>query len=154
MHVSIKWLLVLTLTGVHAEEPRKRNDRFSFEEPFILEQNDDDVSCSIGNCVKRASGQEEFGPFWANRGKKDPTYTRSKLFAEEPHWILVRRDDNDINDNEPFYVTRGKKNSDEERKLFWKNLIKKRSFVQGLGDLQYFTNGIKHDRNERNVDFP
>ncbi|XP_044256961.1 uncharacterized protein LOC123006501 [Tribolium madens] len=128
MHVSIKWLLILTLTGVHAQEPRKKNGRYSSEEPFVVEQSADYVSCSIGNCVKRSSGQEEFGPFWANRGKKDPTYIRSKLFAEEPQWILVRQDEKDINDNEPFYVTRGKKNPDEERKLFWKNFTKKRSY--------------------------
>lgn len=101
--------------------------------------------------MKRSPGQEEFGPFWANRGKKDPTYTRSKLFAEEPHWILVRREDKDIIDNEPFYVTRGKKNSEEDnRKVFWRNLLKKRSFQEPelLGGMKL------HDRNEKSVDFP
>lgn len=45
------------------------------------------------------------GPFWANRGKKDPTYTQEKLFVEEPHYILGRKD----GEAEPFFTSRGKK---------------------------------------------
>lgn len=50
------------------------------------------------------------GPFWANRGKKDPKYLMSKLYAEEPHWSYVRKD-NESYDNEfdPFFTTRGKR---------------------------------------------
>jgi hypothetical protein len=136
-----------------AQEPRKRNSngRFSFEEPILLEQNDDDVSCSIGSCVKR-SGQDEFGPFWANRGKKDPTYTRNKLFAEEPHWILVSREDQ--HENEPFYVARGKKNKNNPFSRvnpFWKTLFdenwsKRQNVLQNLADLPIF---IEQDRKGR-----
>lgn len=94
-----------------AQEPRKKNSnlQYSYEEaPIILDQSDDDISCSAGSCLKR-SGQDELGPFWANRGKKDPSYSRNQLFVDEPRWILVRRDDRNHEEKEPFFLTRGKK---------------------------------------------
>lgn len=77
--------------------------------------------CVSTNCVKRAL-QDDVGPFWANRGKKDPTYRTEPLYAEEPHWILVRRAPEHISpityDIQPFFITRGKKskyNMDQEK---------------------------------------
>lgn len=68
--------------------------------------------CATSNCMKRAL-QDDVGPFWANRGKKDPTYRQEHLYAEEPHWVLVRRAQDRLTplmyDFDPFFVTRGKK---------------------------------------------
>lgn len=155
--------VLLLIELLQAQEPRKRasNDRFTYEEPIVLEQ-EDDVSCSGGGCVKRSPGQDEFGPFWANRGKKDPTYSRSKLYAEEPHWILVRRDDKDVNDNEPFYVARGKKSFSESnskniaaqfwRTLFGVNSPRKLKYLQNLGVPYFLEVGRKENGNERSAD--
>lgn len=52
-------------------------------------------------------GTEDTDPFWANRGKKDPSYLQDPLYVEEPYWILVRR--NEQFEENPFYVSRGKK---------------------------------------------
>lgn len=59
----------------------------------------------------RRPRQDELGPFWANRGKRDPGYTKEVLYAEEPHWITLRNSlfDEATTDSSPFYVTRGKK---------------------------------------------
>lgn len=85
-------------------------------------------SCKSFICLKRGIRQDDVGPFWANRGKKNPTYKNDQLFVQEPHWILVRRDDDrGISDYDPFFITRGKKNpssndGDNERSI--KNYVK------------------------------
>lgn len=68
-------------------------------------KNDEEVPCGEGVCIKRSSGQDELGPFWANRGKKDPAYMQEPLFAPEPYWVLLRREEQE----EPFFTSRGKK---------------------------------------------
>lgn len=76
--------------------------------------------CRTRLCVKRAAS-DEMGPFWANRGKREPNpspmYKQEQLFADEPHWILVRRDEDgaQISDYDPFFVTRGKKSEAAKR---------------------------------------
>lgn len=153
----LKKISTLLINYLQAQEPRKRLSHLSFDEPTLLEQTDEDVSCSVNSCVKRSPGQDEFGPFWANRGKKDPTYARSKLFAEEPHWILVRRDDKDFNDNEPFYITRGKKRATQ----LWKNffgtdLPRKIQFLQNTKDVPIYFEATKkaNANNDKSADFP
>lgn len=96
---------------LQAQDPRKRfyNNAIRLHEG----RNVENIACSVRTCYKRSAGQEEFGPFWANRGKKDPTYLRDKLFAQEPSWILR----NNIADkNEPFFITRGKRSGNDDWK--------------------------------------
>ncbi|KAF5274761.1 hypothetical protein FQR65_LT04314 [Abscondita terminalis] len=86
--------------------------------------------CMLRGCAKR-SMQDDVGPFWANRGKKDPNYRTEPLSAEEPHWVLVRRAEDDVTpfkyNFEPFFVTRGKKdkNLQEEDKNIIQELFAK-----------------------------
>lgn len=69
-----------------------------------------DLPCKSRLCLKRGIRQDEMGPFWANRGKRNPMYKNDRLFVQEPNWILVRRDDErGISDYDPFFTTRGKK---------------------------------------------
>uniref|UniRef100_A0A1Y1LHK7 Uncharacterized protein n=1 Tax=Photinus pyralis TaxID=7054 RepID=A0A1Y1LHK7_PHOPY len=69
-------------------------------------------SCMLASCTKRAL-QEDVGPFWANRGKRNPNYKTETLYANEPHWVLVRRANDEFlpykYNYEPFFITRGKK---------------------------------------------
>lgn len=60
------------------------------------------IGCTSGGCTKRSDPD---GPFWANRGKKDPSYLQSKLYAQEPTWVYLS--DEHYGYNEPFFVTRG-----------------------------------------------
>lgn len=60
------------------------------------------------NSDSKRSAQEEVGPFWANRGKKDPTYVQDMLYVDEPYWVFIRRDDPPLPDA-PFLGSRGKK---------------------------------------------
>lgn len=87
-----------------------------------------DKSCKSNICLKRGIRQEEMGPFWANRGKKNPTYKSDQLYVQEPHWILVRRDDDSsLLDYDPFFITRGKKYTmmpDVEGEDTMKNYVK------------------------------
>lgn len=72
---------------------------------------------------KRTSRVDASGPFWANRGKRDPYLTSSRLYAEEPRWELVRPDEDGSYD--PYFTTRGKKLKDNirdrrtEEKIFY-----------------------------------
>lgn len=63
----------------------------------------DPAPCASQGCVKRSDAD---GPFWANRGKKDPKYLQSRLYAQEPTWVYLS--DDHFGYNEPFFVTRGK----------------------------------------------
>lgn len=77
-----------------------------------------DTYCKSHVCWKRAIRQEEMGPFWANRGKRYPTYKNNMLFVQEPHWILVRRDEESaVSDFDPFFITRGKKADNVDQNL-------------------------------------
>ncbi|KAK9889356.1 hypothetical protein WA026_004629, partial [Henosepilachna vigintioctopunctata] len=125
MAISTKWLFLLSLTtSLHAQDPRKRillspNLVEEIEEPNLFE--DEPYVCSIHGCVKRS--QSEVGPFWANRGKRGPRYLQSKLYAQEPAWVYITDDDSGY--NEPFFVTRGKKNLETSKKhpLLLKGLL-------------------------------
>ncbi|CAH0562380.1 unnamed protein product [Brassicogethes aeneus] len=102
-----KWILLVCLTGIQAQDPRKRYESLpSFE---INKVEEEEISCTTKACVKRSAGQDELGPFWANRGKKDPTYLQQRFFVEEPRWVLVRRDDPSADVDDPFFLSRGKK---------------------------------------------
>lgn len=87
-----------------------------------------DKTCKSHVCLKRGIRQEEMGPFWANRGKKNPTYKSDALYVQEPHWILVRRDDESgLSNYDPFFITRGKKFfsiNDDEGDDAMKNYVK------------------------------
>ncbi|KAH1030076.1 uncharacterized protein LOC109541070 [Dendroctonus ponderosae] len=92
-------LLFVVLSIVHCQDPRKR---------FVLDPaqlQKDDIVCNTKSCFKRSWTQEDMGPFWANRGKKDPKYLQEKLLVDEPFFICLRKDLR----NEPFYNSRGKK---------------------------------------------
>ncbi|CAH1960781.1 unnamed protein product [Acanthoscelides obtectus] len=87
----------------------------------MLASHGEDSPCSGQGCLKR-SAQEE-GPFWANRGKRDP------LLDDRLCWIFVRQSDLEFEppgvpyrkhelrmrdrrakgDDLPFYAARGKK---------------------------------------------
>lgn len=54
-------------------------------------------------------GSDETEPFWANRGKKDPTFMQARFYIEEPYWIILSR--NQHFNQEPFFISRGKKES-------------------------------------------
>nr|XP_023011893.1 uncharacterized protein LOC111502134 [Leptinotarsa decemlineata] len=109
----VKWVLLLTVSTIHAQDPRRRifnQILYPLDELQLSKTDDEDVPCPDRNCLPKRSVQEENnGPFWANRGKKDPTYMRESLFAEEPYYVLVRKDDRFS--EEPFFVSRGKKES-------------------------------------------
>ncbi|KAF5300208.1 hypothetical protein FQA39_LY11242 [Lamprigera yunnana] len=83
------------------------------------EENGRIYSCLLNGCIKRAF-QDDVGPFWANRGKKDPSYRSEPLIVDEPHWVLIRSSEDELlpykNNFEPFFVTRGKKEKTYGRK--------------------------------------
>ncbi|CAH1121059.1 unnamed protein product [Ceutorhynchus assimilis] len=95
-------LLFVFLSIVHCQDPRKRLIINAMDYP-----KDDEIACNL----KRSPSQEDMGPFWANRGKKDPTYTQERLYVEEPRWFMVRKN----GDDEPFFNSRGKK------PLYWRS---------------------------------
>ncbi|XP_018325605.1 uncharacterized protein LOC108737318 [Agrilus planipennis] len=70
-------------------------------------------SCATTSCFKRAVAvtQDELGPFWANRGKKDKIYRQEPLYVQEPKWIVTAKDYDTDTDymNQLFFITRGKK---------------------------------------------
>ncbi|XP_060516004.1 uncharacterized protein LOC132695642 [Cylas formicarius] len=93
------FVIFISICSAHAQDPRKR---------IILDVSGDMLpTCAEHLCMKRSGSQNELGPFWANRGKKDPKYLQEKFFVDEPRWILIHKD----YDPMPFYTTRGKKRS-------------------------------------------
>ncbi|XP_017783880.1 PREDICTED: uncharacterized protein LOC108567748 [Nicrophorus vespilloides] len=77
--------------------------------------------CKFGGCVKRAARQDDMGPFWANRGKREPSYFKDTFYADEPRWLLMRRDEPEEID--PFFTARGKKHEEEDARLKVKKYI-------------------------------
>lgn len=80
--------------------------------------------------LEREIRQADMGPFWANRGKRDPKYLHSRLYVEEPHWLYTRQDNKSFdNDFDPYFTTRGKK---YDNKLLAKLFggIRKRTYVK------------------------
>nr|QGA72564.1 natalisin [Rhynchophorus ferrugineus] len=99
MYPVFSFLVFVLLALVHCQDPRKRLvDSSDY-------QKDDDLPCTMKNCYKRSANQEDMGPFWANRGKKDPSYSSDKFMIQEPHWILIKKDP----EVEPFFTSRGKR---------------------------------------------
>lgn len=74
---------------------------------LLLKYEEEGPACSGLGCLKRSSQDE--GPFWANRGKKDPSYLQEPFYADEPYWVLMRREPKFT--DEPFFMSRGKKES-------------------------------------------
>lgn len=88
-----------------------------------------DIPCVRRNCFLRVRKQDDVGPFWANRGKRGPTYARDVLYAEEPQWVDLNSDrvTDDPTWYNPFFVTRGKKN---RRKPGDESAVRERRVVQ------------------------
>ncbi|XP_056646437.1 uncharacterized protein LOC130451440 isoform X1 [Diorhabda sublineata] len=136
MSGPLKWILLLIVVTVRAQEPRRRS--YSLCPNDYLHQQKleiDKLDCTGNNIKMKKFDSSESGPFWANRGKKDPVYIREPLFAEEPgyaeepYWMVVRSD----NQEEPFFVSRGKK----ENGFISGNLRETREFLQD-NDVPFF----------------
>ncbi|XP_066259868.1 uncharacterized protein [Euwallacea similis] len=116
--ITIKNVLLLaSLSFVHCEDPRKRmiSDLRSYH------QSCDEIICNPRNYFKRSSyirQDEDMGPFWANRGKKDPAYAHARLLVDEPKWILFPKN----LDNESFFNSRGKKPAHWNALTYYSNL--------------------------------
>ncbi|KAJ8923806.1 hypothetical protein NQ315_010388 [Exocentrus adspersus] len=117
-----------------AQDPRKRFlNHYPLNKLELNKNNDDDTPCGAGICLKRSFGQDELGPFWANRGKKDPTYFQEPLYVEEPYWVLVRRDEQYQEEPlEPFFTSRGKKESSKGVKYFDNLKLSRREFIDDV----------------------
>lgn len=85
-----------------AQDPRKR-----FQADFFVTDDQYLKNNDLEYLQHKRVGTDGSEPFWANRGKKDPTYLQEPFYVDEPYWILVRR--NQAFDDDPFFVSRGKK---------------------------------------------
>lgn len=115
MYLLVNYGICMHTFNLQAQDPRKRTLLFcqnhdSQSQSFRTVA--ENVICGTANdkyISKRFALDDMAGPFWANRGKKDPIFKNEPLFVEEPSWIVVRvREDPEFQE-EPFFVSRGKK---------------------------------------------
>ncbi|CAG9855133.1 unnamed protein product [Phyllotreta striolata] len=108
MSCFLMWFLLLFIT-LSAQDPRRSQFHQGHDIRLFRKGDGDNVSgeCEGDNCVLKRFVVEDVGPFWANRGKRDPTYMSEALYAEEPYCLLIRGENYQPDD--PFFISRGKK---------------------------------------------
>ncbi|XP_028129312.1 uncharacterized protein LOC114325438 [Diabrotica virgifera virgifera] len=125
MSGTLKWILLLIVVTIRAQDPRRRSFYFCSNNDYLelTKADNEKLACPDGRCIAKRFDSDE-GPFWANRGKKDPTYLNVPLYAEEPYWVLLKNENQAQGD--PFFLSRGKK---ETGSIFSSKLRDARDFA-------------------------